>query len=212
MTDNPTTEQPSPSKQDVEFSRWRTSHLAFVLTVLTRYHLNIYRDKKIHLIKIGEGIESWDEDDWSIAIDEGRRQLDAQFAELQFITRRASILLPVGSALSLFLAREWVTQSSGTIVAILLIAGFLMSFWGAVVMGALIAGRSPFGLSDVRLLTHESKGLRKYLARDYAKLVPIGHNTKSARLTHLGTGVVWIVWGAILGGIGLFISHFVSQA
>ena len=208
MTDNPTTEQPSPSKQDEEISKWRTSHFAFVLTVLTRYHLNIYRDKKIHLIEIGEGIESWDEDDWSLAIDEGRRQLDAQFAELQFITRRASILLPVGSALSLFLAREWVTQSSGSILDILLIAGFLMSFWGAVVMGALIAGRSPFGLSDVRLLTRESSGLRKYLARDYAELVPIGHNTKSARLTHLGTGVAWIVWGAISGGIGLLISYF----
>lgn len=210
MTDNPTTEQPYPSKQDEEISRWRTSHFAFVLTVLTRYRLNIYRDKKIHLVGIGKGIESWDEDDWSLAIDEGRRQLDAQFAELQFITRRASILLPVGSALSLFLAREWVTQSSGIIVTILFVAGFFMSFWGAVVMGALIAGRSPFGLSDVRLLTHESKGLRRYLARDYAKLVPIGHNTKSARLTHLGTGVVWIVWGAISGGIGLLISYFGS--
>lgn len=210
MTDNPTTEQPSPSKQDEEISKWRTSHFAFVLTVLTRYHLNVYRDKKIHLIEVGEGIESWDADDWDLAIDEGRRQLDAQFAELQFITRRASILLPVGSALSLFLAREWVTQSSGTIVAILLIAGFFMSFWGAVVMGALIAGRSPHGLSDVRLLTHETRGLRKYLAHDYADLVPTGHNTKAARLTHLGTGVTWIVWGAILGGIGLLIAHFVS--
>lgn len=210
MTDNPTTEQPSLSKQDEEISKWRTSHFAFVLTVLTRYHIDIYRDKKIHLVALGEGIESWVEDDWKLAIEEGRRQLDAQFAELQFITRRASILLPVGSALSLFLAREWVTQSSGMIITTLLIAGFLMSFWGAVVMGALIAGRSPFGLSDVRLLTHESRGLRRYLARDYAKLVPIGHNTKSARLTHLGTGVAWIVWGAILGGIGLLISHFGS--
>lgn len=210
MTDNPTTEQPSLSKQDEEISKWRTSHFAFVLTVLTRYHINIYRDKKIHLIKIGEGIKSWDEDDWKLAIEEGRRQLDAQFAELQFITRRASILLPVGSALSLFLAREWVTQSSGMIVTTLLIAGFLMSFWGAVVMGALIAGRSPHGLSDVRLLTHETSGLQKYLAHDYADLVPTGHNTKAARLTHLGTGVTWIVWGAILGGIGLLISHFGS--
>ena len=73
-------------------------------------------------------------------------------------------------------------------------------------MGALIGDRAPFKQTDAVQLTREPGHLRKYLARDYADNVPTGVDTNAARLTHLGTGVIWIALGALLGVIGLTLS------
>ena len=179
--------------------------------MLTGYRINIYEHKKVHLGKIGEGIESWNEDDEVMAIEEGRRQLGGQFSELQYVTSRASVLLTVGIAASVFFLTALdnlgdIAQPRHTIARILLLAGSVMALWGALVMGALIGDRAPFKQTDTVQLTKEPGGLRKYLARDYAENVPTGVDTNAARLTHLGTGVIWIAIGALLGVIGLAVS------
>ena len=216
MTTEPHTEpagqpDPEPPKTEADTRRWVHSHVCFVLAVLTRYRWNIYKDREQYRDEIGEGIESWDDDDQALAIEEGRRQLDAQFAQLQYVTRRAAALLPVGIAASVFFLTQLedlsdITQPRQTIARILLVSGSALAIWGALVMGALIGGRATFMQTDALQLTKEPPGLRKYLARDYAENVSTGVNTNAARLTHLGTGVAWIAIGALLGVIGLAVS------
>ena len=191
--------------------RWVHHHAFFVLAVLTRYRCAIYKDREEYSDEVGEGIESWDEDDQALAIEEGRRQLDGQFAQLQYVARRATALLPVGIAASVFFLTELedlsdMTQPRQTIARILLVAGSALTIWGALVMGALIGGRATFMQTDALQLTKEPAGLREYLARDYAENVSTGVNTNVARLSHLGTGVAWIAIGALLGAIGLAVS------
>ena len=201
-------EQP---KTEADTRRWVHSHAFFVLAVLTRYHCNLYKDREQYSDDVGEGIESWDTDDQALAIEEGRRQLDSQFAQLQYVTRRATALLPVGIAASVFFITQLedlsdITQPRQTIARILLVAGSVLTIWGALVMGALIGGRATLMQTDALQLTKEPAGLRRYLARDYAENVSTGVNTNAARLTHLGTGVAWIAIGAVLGAIGLAVS------
>lgn len=184
------------------------NHAAFLLTSLSRYRFKRYADKEIHRGCMGSGIETWDDDDQQLAIEEGRRQLDAQFAQLQHIIRRASVLLPVGLAISVFFLTALddaaaMEQPLRTIVRVVLPIGAAMTIWGTLVMGALIGARSTFKKTDTLQLTAEPPGLRRYLARDYAENVATGENTIAARLTHLGTGVTWIVLGALIGAVGL---------
>ncbi len=184
------------------------NHAAFLLASLSRYSLNYYADRKVHPGRMGSGIDDWDDEDQQLAIEEGRRQLDTQFAQLQHIIRRASVLLPVGLAIAVFFLTALddaaaLGQPSRTIIRFLLLAGAVMASWGTLVMGALIGARSDFKTTDALLLTEEPPGLRRYLARDYAENVATGVNTLAARLTHLGTGVMWIVLGALVGAVGL---------
>ena len=193
--------------------RMGRNHAAFLLASLSRYCFNRYEDKEVHCGCMGSGIETWDDDDQILAIEEGRRQLDAQVAQLQHIIRRASVLLPVGLAISVFFLTALddaaaMGQPSRTIVRIMLVAGAVMAIWGTLVMGALIGARSTFMKTDALLLTKEPPGLRRYLARDYAENVATGENTIAARLTHLGTGVAWIVLGALIGAAGLAVIYW----
>lgn len=211
MTNDPDPTLHNLSERTSEGRKWN-NHAAFVITVLSRYRIKIYEDEKIHPADIGDGIRSWNKDDWTLAIEEGRRQLEIQFTQLQFITRRASTLLSIGIASLLFLYTNLFdnTSQDSLLARIIFIVGSLMVAWGTAIMGALIGAKARLGLSDALLLTREPTGLRRYLARDYAKLVPTGHNTIAARLTHLGTGVAWMMGGGILGAISLLISHFGS--
>ncbi len=208
----PSADEPETPKKQPKTRWWNHHHLSFVIAVLTRYKIKIYRHKKVHPGEIGEGIESWDEEDQTLAIQEGRRQLDSQFSELQYVTTRASVLLTVGVAASVFFLTSLddlngIEQPWRTITCILLLSGSGMMLLGALVMGALIGDRAPFKQTDIVIdLTNEPGELRRFLARDYAENVPTGVDTNAARLTHLGTGVIWIAAGAVLGMIGLWMS------
>ena len=213
MTNDPNTDRASPAEPERQTATrsWIHHHALFVAAVLTGYRIRIYQDRKVHPGEIGEGIKSWDQEDATLAIEEGRRQLDAQLTQLQYVTSRASVLLPVGIAASVYFLTALeglgdLAQPRQTIARILLLAGSTLTIWGALVMGALIGGRATFSQTDALLLTKEPGGLRKHLARDYAENVSTGVNTNAARLTHLGTGVTWIAIGALLGVIGLALS------
>ena len=207
-----TTDDESPRQR-----RKGHNHAAFLLASLSRYALNCYADRRVHPGCMGTGIDGWDDDDQQLAIEEGRRQLDTQFTQLQHIIRRASVLLPVGLAISVFFLTalddaEALGQPLQTIVRIVLLVGATMTIWGTLVMGALIGARSTFKRTDTLYLTREPSGLRRYLARDYAENVATGENTIAARLTHLGTGVTWIVLGAFIGAIGLAVIYWQPAA
>ena len=200
MTHNPKSEQGDLSQ--INQSKWRISHFAFVVTVLSRYWIEPYEDRQICPTKadIKEGIKSWGPDDWTVAIEEGRRQLDGQFHHLRFLVKRATILLSIGIAGLLFLATNYLDKLNHYSLSnrVIFITGVVMMAWGTAVMGALVGARSSLGVSDAFELTGQFTGVRRYLARDYAKLVRIGENTNAARLTHLGTGISWMIGGVIV--------------
>jgi len=204
---------PNPPANGRAVSKWAHHHATFVLAVFTRYKINHYSDRAVHPTEIGPGIDTWTSDDNALAIEEGRRQIDTQSSQLQFLTSRASTLLPLGIAVAIFFLTalddfSHMDQPWRAITNILLAGGALLTIWGSAVMGAIIGGRASSGLSDATLLTKEKTGIDSFLARDYAELVPIGYDTNAARLTHLGTGITWIVAGTFIGAIGLALTQW----
>ncbi len=218
MTDATAPESGDASELDAQTSARRSkhNHASFVLSVLTQYRMGTYEHKKVHTGKIGDGIKSWKTDDETLAIEEGRRQLQGQFNELQYVTTRASVLLTIATAAAIYFLTGLddlggIAQPWQWIARFLLLMGSASALWGALVMGALIGDRAPFKQTDiVNDLTNERGELRKFLARDYAENVPTGVNTNAARLTHLGTGVTWIALGALLGVIGFTLSALMA--
>ena len=215
MTDATAPDSGDQSERDAQTNArwWKHNHASFVFVVLTQYRMGTYEHKKVHAGKIGDGIESWKTDDETLAIEEGRRQLQGQFNELQYTTTRASVLLTIATAAAIYFLTGLddlggIAQPWQWIARFLLLVGSASALWGALVMGALIGDRAPFKQTDiVNDLTNEPGELRKFLARDYVENVPTGVNTNAARLTHLGTGVTWIALAALLGVIGLTISE-----
>ena len=210
----PESQDPGQTSAQPAKGRHAYNHAVFVLDWITNYRFRFYRDKVVHTGKIGANIESWGPDDQKLAIEEGRRQIDDQFAQLQHVTTRASVLLTVGLVVIGFLvnrigginvtAPSWkmvhhLDHSTGIIVAVLILAGTAMAFWGTLIMGALIGGRSQLQRTDAIQITNQPGPLLAYLARDYAESIRTGENTNAARLTHLGTGLRWIVSGALAG-------------
>ena len=216
MTRQPETgaAEPDPLAAQADPRGWTHHHLFFVLAVLTGDRSKIgkiYKIKKVHFGKIGGGIESWGKADETLAIEEGRRQLDGQVSELRDVIRRASVLLTVGLAAAAYFGTGLeglgdIAQPWQTIARILLSVGSVLAGWGALVMVALIGDRAPSRQTDAVQLTSEPGDLRKYLARDYAENVPTGVDTNAARVTHLGTGTIWIAIGVVLGVIGIAVS------
>ncbi len=215
MTNPPQSKPSTPIKPKSWSLRGKRfhNHFFFVLAALTGNHVKIYEDRPVYKGELGGGIASWSQDDELLAIQEGRRQLDAQLDEFKFVTSRASILLPVGIAASVFFLTRMegigdIVQPKEASIRILLLVGAAMSIWGALVMGALIGGRSEFKQIDAAQLTQESGALRSHLAQDYVESAPTGVNTNAARLTHLGTGLRWIAAGALIGIIGVAIAFW----
>lgn len=200
---------PKPEK-----GRSASNHLVFVLDWITNYRFDLYQDWIVHKGKIGAGIESWDPEDHQLAIQEGRRQIDNQFTQLQHVTTRASVLLTVGlvvigfllaglDGIGMFTSHSQKVAPFGHLTQLvacgLLWVGTAIAFWGTLIMGALVAGRSNLRRVDAIQITHQVGPLSKYLAGDYAESVRTGENSNAARLTHLGTGLRWIVAGALAG-------------
>ena len=195
-----------PSVEPESINRWRHLHLFFMLFVFTNEVVKIYKDKQTYTLGMGDRIESWNRDAQTLAIEEGRRQLDAQFAGLQHVTNRASVLLPVGIVISGFVLSELrqLDEFEGP-NRVLAQVGLFLTLWGVALVLAIIAASPRKAQTDAVLLTREDKPW-EYLAQDYAEAVSYGENALRALRRHLATAIIWIVVGAVLGAWGLWVS------
>ena len=181
------------------WKQWR-----FLWAMFIRDDSRIYQ--RYHTKRLGRAIRTWGRDEQILAIEEGRRQLDGQFAKLQHIAYRASVFLPVAIAISVFfvtetdrldeLERPWLV-----IASVLVVLGSGLAAWGAMLMGAIVVARPRRAQTDAVLLTEEFDP-RAYLARDYAEAVPVGEDAVVALQALLTAALAWIMLGAIVGAFG----------
>ena len=162
MSNNSTQDSADPpeGKAQARACRWRHHHALFVLAVLTRYKIKIYEHKKIHTGKMGDGIESWDAEDETLAIEEGRRQLQGQFNELQYVTTRASVLLTIATAAAIYFLTG-LDELGGTaqpwqwIARCLLLAGSASALNSLVKRRPALPGGLSFSIND--MITSQSR-------------------------------------------------------
>ncbi|WP_203708619.1 hypothetical protein [Asanoa iriomotensis] len=160
-----------------------------------------------------DSLDGLSDDDRKTVIEEGRRQLDRQLADLEKNKSRAATMLTVGlaevgvlaaGANRAFAHGPW--TGIGWIVSALLA---LLALGGAV---SLLTSQAVFGRTDTRAVASGPTPLQQQVAFGYADAVGWGEETIRTRITVLRDGVLLAVASAVLYAlIWPFISGAPSQ-
>ena len=143
-------------------------------------------------------------DELEILIDEGRRQLDWQWAQLERLRTRASTLLTVSLAeVALLAGGARSSWHSHWFVAVAWTASLLVALLGMAGTAAVLTGKALIGaieLSAFAAALHGDDAL-KLLAITYARSVPLGLPTLNTFMTIIRDAVLLLVTGAVTFGI-----------
>lgn len=146
-----------------------------------------------------DSLDGLTDDDHKIVIEEGRRQLDRQLADLEKNKSRAATMLTVGlveigvlaaGANRAFAYGPW-TSIVWTVSALLA----LLALGGAV---SLLTSQAIFGRVDTRAIASSPIPLQQQVAIGYAQSVGLGEETIRTRITVLRDGVLLAVASAML--------------
>jgi len=160
-----------------------------------------------------DSLDGLTDEDRKIVVEEGRRQLDRQLADLEKNKSRAATMLTVGLVeLGVLAAGANRTFAYGPwtgIVWILSAILALLALGGAV---SLLTSQAVFGRVDTRALASSPTPLQQQVAIGYAQSVSWGEETIRTRITLLRDGVLLAVASAMLYAlIWPFISSKPSQ-
>lgn len=139
------------------------------------------------------------DEELSLLIEEGRRQLDRQMADMDRIRNRAGALATVSLALTAaivsklpeVLHRHWTLISLWSVscaLAFLAVAG----------AASILAARAVLGRIDTRLAAQGLRPLRSDLAEAYVELVSTGEETVRTFLTVFRDAVTLVVVAALV--------------
>ena len=144
-------------------------------------------------------VSKWAIDDLRFLVEEGRRQLDRQRADLDRLQNRSQFLFTTALALIALLASETsVIQHRGWSIFVPWYVGLVTVVLGALGAAALMAVRSDFGIVHATLLSQSTPPISAVLAATHAQIVSVGENTILSRITVYRDATSLVVVGAIL--------------
>lgn len=160
-----------------------------------------------------DGLDGLTDDDYKLVVEEGRRQLDRQLADLEKNKSRAATLLTIGLAevgvLAAGASRAFAYGLWTGIVWIVSALLALLALGGGV---SLLTSQAMFGRVDTRAIASSPMPLQQQVAIGYAQSVGWGEETIRTRITVLRDGVLLAVASAMLYAlIWPFISNAPSQ-
>lgn len=138
-------------------------------------------------------------DEHTLIIEEGRRQLDRQMADLERIRNRAGALATV----SLALVAAVVTKTAGILkqpwpVITLWVIACALAALAVAGAASVMSARAVFGRTDTDMAAQGARPVRRYLAEAYAENVAIGEETVKTFLTVFRDAVALTITSAIL--------------
>jgi hypothetical protein len=144
-------------------------------------------------------IERFTNDDLKIIVEEGRRQIDRQLADLEKNRARAATMLTIGLAELAVLAasaqRAFITGSSATAVWAISFLLVILTIGGA---ASLLTSSAVLGRLETRQLASGPIPVLREAALGYAHAVGLGEETIRTRITVLRDGVSLAVAAALL--------------
>jgi hypothetical protein len=160
------------------------------------------RYAQVHNLQPGDTV-SWPADDRQLLIEEARRQLDRQRAELDRIQSRSQFLFTTGLAVlalgtSLLVAVKDHGSLWATAMWIVATCFVLASIWGA---AANLATKNVFGAIDAVLLSNTPAPRREAVGEAYIHMIAPGANTVATRLV-IYRDAVFLLLVAVLLYIG----------
>jgi hypothetical protein len=144
-------------------------------------------------------IHKLDGDDLKVVVEEGRRQLDRQLADLEHNKSRAGTLLTLSvgeiAALSATAQR---TFQHGLLLIVAWVLSALLAVLAAAGGASLLTSQARFGRLDTPSLAAGRRPALRNAALTYARWVGIGEETVKTRITVLRDGVLLAVLAALL--------------
>ncbi|MGI5271023.1 hypothetical protein ACQEUU_17845 [Nonomuraea sp. CA-218870] len=171
--------------------------------VFLQYVLGLWPGRRVpvfgvHSVEPGD-TSNWPEVDLIVLVEEGRRQLDRQQSDLEYIRGRAQFLFT--TALGLLVV---IFASAASIIAALSIWAFIAWFLGvfSTTLGllgaaAVTVARKEVGMIDSTRLSRQQPPIHQVLAAAYARTVRIGENTVATHVTVLRDAVLLVIVGAV---------------
>ncbi|WP_406465069.1 hypothetical protein OH768_53945 [Streptomyces sp. NBC_01622] len=138
------------------------------------------------------------DDEYALLIEEGRRQIDRQMADLERIRNRAGALATISLALTAAVVTKTadVLQHHWILIALWAVACALavLAVAGA---ASVLSARAVFGGTDTQMAAQGPRPIRRYLAEAYAENVAMGEETVRTFLTVFRDAVTLTVSSAL---------------
>lgn len=154
-----------------------------------------------------EPLDTWSEPDLGHMIEEGQRQLDRQFSELEHIRGRAQWLLTTGAAITAALGTAFVARRPSGLVLLLWIPALILLGCGVAGAAAVMTVRADFMTIDTAVLSTKAPPIVRELAASYSRMLRTGENTVATRLTVFRQAVLYVIIGGYLGLLAVLIRH-----
>jgi hypothetical protein len=150
-------------------------------------------------------INGWSGEDAKLLIDEGRRQLDGQTADLDRIRSRAQFLFTTSLAfLLVVLGTARVPGLDGLPTFLAWLTAVVLTLLGLLGSASVLVSRSDLGGVDAASLTHSDPPVLAALAGSYGEVVRVGADTVATRLT-VYRDAVWCVTVGALAYVGAWL-------
>jgi hypothetical protein len=144
--------------------------------------------------------KKWTPDERRLLIEEGRRQLDRQDAELERVRSRSQVLLALGLALAATTAstRSTISDADCAVLWILWAAALACEGWSVLGAAATAVVRADMEIIHAAVLSRREDNIEESLADDYAAMVMAGENQVATRVTNTRIAVVFLLVGGAL--------------
>lgn len=141
----------------------------------------------------------WPKEDQTLIIEEGRRQVDRQFADLERIRGRSQNLLTISLALGAVIVASFKSIALAGLAPFLFwtasASSLLFSLLGA---AAIMTVRADLGIVDTaRLTLLDPPPIGGDLAAAYSRVIRTGENTVATRLTAFRDAVLLLLSSAV---------------
>lgn len=148
-------------------------------------------------------VTPWDSEAVTVLIDEGRRQVDRQRAELDRVQGRAQFTFTVAATvLVAFAAQAPDIHDARGFIQFGWAVGLGLLLLGILGAAALMSTRATVGGIDASRLSNEDPAIAlTAVAQGYANIVAEGENTVATRITVYRDAVFLTVTGALIHGV-----------
>jgi hypothetical protein len=145
-------------------------------------------------------VSAWTADQRKVLIEEGRRQIDKQYEDLERVRLRAQVTLAIGLVLegTAGSLRGDVSAANHTLLWVLWIAALALIAWAILGAAATAVVRADMQTIHATVLSRYTGDIEYQLAEDYAAMVTDGENQIATRLINLRLAVTTLLVGAAI--------------
>ena len=193
-------------------ARWRGREVRLTLGFVLALVLGGRMDPPIVNQNVSGTMAGFGAADYSLVIDEGRRQIDSQSERFKHATDRAQTTLTIGLIVLGFVAGIFQRANNADDwhravgLALWFIASCL-SVSGIAAAASVIVVRADFMRVDTTQMTHWASPIQQQLAADYAEAVVLGESTIAARVNVFRQATRLVAWGAVVAATSYIVSR-----